>query len=465
MRPALKQLATKTSPASGPPERGDLVFVVRDIDLDNHPRIGKLTEVMRTISTLTEPAEMIRAFAPWVSTRTTRDYFISVSKRNLPEGQYKLTRVIPGRPNFEAARTAPVINPWETWDDIPTHEGGLIGEILRIGKPRLIEGIDLAGDPVLGAVMGEEASEMKMLAAMPAFDEGEPLNWSISFSKDPNWDAVGQFESGMLDVNMMGTATRNLVVRKEIQNLNNRLSTQLEQIARIQRAMLPEKSPDVPGFDVATSYITSDDSGGDYYDFFSFPDGRFGVLIADVSGHGAGAATVVAMLRAIIHCYEADDGDPAAFADYCNAKLGAARLSGNFITAFFCVIDPKSGHIVWSRAGHNPPRIRRADGSVDVIDSAGTLPLGIIDELNATSDSGQLGVGDTLILYTDGITELRNTDDELFGEERMDAALEQCTGKPECVVDTIHKKMFAFTGSMTRQDDQTLVVVRRTGSA
>lgn len=438
---------------------------MRDIDLENHPRIGKLTDVMRTISTLTEPAEMIRAFAPWVSTRTTRDFFVTVSKRNLPEGQYKITRVMPGRPSFEGASNAPPVNPWETWDEIPTHTGGIIGEILRSGTPRLIEGLDLASDPVLGPVMGNDAPRMRMLAAMPAFDNGEPLNWSISFSADPNWDAVGQFESGMLDVNMMGTATRNLVVRKQVQELNDRLSAQLEQIARIQRAMLPDKSPNVPGFEVATSYITSDESGGDYYDFYHYPDGRFGVLIADVSGHGAGAATVVAMLRAIIHCYEIEDGDPAAFAEYCNAKLAASRLEGNFITAFFCVIDPKTGRFVWSRAGHNPPRVRRADGSVDVIDSAGTLPLGIVDELGATSDAGALGVGDTLVLYTDGITELRNKDDELFGEERMDAALAECTGKPECVVDTIHKSMFAFTGSMTRQDDQTLVVVRRTGQA
>ncbi|MEM9373061.1 MAG: PP2C family protein-serine/threonine phosphatase [Planctomycetota bacterium] len=437
---------------------------MRDIDLVDHPRIGTLTAVMREISTLTEPAEMIRAFAPWVSTRMKRDYFVSVSKRNMPEGTYKLTRVIPGAPSFETVQAAPPVNPWQSWDEIPTHEGGIIGDILRVGEPRVIEQLDLASDPVLSPVMGEEAARMRTLAAMPAYDNGEPLNWSISFSADPDWDSVGQFESGMLDINLMGTATRNLVVRKHVQELNDRLSAQLEQIARIQRAMLPEKSPEVPGFEVATSYITSDDSGGDYYDFYNFPDGRFGVLIADVSGHGAGAATVVAMLRAIIHCYESEEGDPARFANFCNEKLGAARLSGNFITAFFCVIDPGTGRIVWSRAGHNPPRIRRADGTIDVIDSAGTLPLGIIDDLNATSDAGQLGVGDTLVLYTDGITELRNKDDELFGEERMDAALQECTGKPECVVDSIHQTMFGFTGSMTRQDDQTLVVVRRTGA-
>lgn len=438
---------------------------MRDIDLASDTRIARLIEVMRTISTLSEPAEMLGAFAPWVASRSTRDYFISVSKRNLPEGEYKLTRVIPGRPSFDQLRAAPKADPWNDWDEIPTHTGGLIGEILARGEPRLIEGIDLASDPVLGSVMGDAAGRMRVLTAIPAYDGGEPLNWSISFSEDPDWDAQGQFESGMLDINMMGTATRNLVVRKEIEELNRRLSAQLEQIARIQRAMLPDKNPTVPGFEVATSYLTSDEAGGDYYDFYHYPDGRFGLLIADVSGHGAGAATVVAMLRAIIHCYEEEDADPARFADYCNSKLSASRIEGNFITAFFCVIDPGTGRFVWSRAGHNPPRVRRADGTIDVISSAGTLPLGIVDDLGATSDSGVLGVGDTLVLYTDGITELRNRHEELFGEDRLDRALGECSGMPQCVVDTVYKHMYDFTGSMRRQDDQTLVVVRRTGES
>ncbi len=437
---------------------------MREIDLSEHPRIPRLMGVMREVSRITEPAEMLRAFAPWVATRFRRDYFLSVSRRGLADGSYKLTRVMPGRPSFEKLSEAvPAANPWARWEELPTYTGGLIGEILAADRPRLLAELDLASDPVLGPVMGEDAGRMRSLAAMPAYDHGEALNWSISFSADEDWYGPEEFEAGMLDINMMGTATRNLVARKQVEELNDRLSGQLEQIARIQRALLPEKNPSVPGFEIATSYITSDEAGGDYYDFYHYPDGRMGVLIADVSGHGAGAATVMAMLRAIIHCFEGDAESPAKFAEYCNEKLMRSNLEGNFITAFFCVIDPATGGFTWSRAGHNPPRVRRADGRVEVLESAGTLPLGIIEPLGAEHDSGELGVGDTLVLYTDGITELRNKEDELFGEARLDAALERCTGQPECVVDTVHKAMFGFTGSMTRQDDQTLVVVRRTG--
>lgn len=436
---------------------------MREIDLTNQPRIVALTEVMREVSRITEPAEMVRAFGPWVSTRFRRDYFISVSRRGLGAGRYKITRAIAGRPTFERMDRMPKIDPWASWDDLPVHEGGLIGAILDEGRPRLLADLDLRRDAVLSGVMGDSAGTMRSLAAMPAYDNGEALNWSISFSADEEWYGPEEFEAGMLDINMMGTATRNLVARKQVEELNGRLAGQLEQIARIQRALLPERNPSVPGFEIATSYITSDEAGGDYYDFYHYPDGRMGVLIADVSGHGAGAATVMAMLRAIIHCFEGDAESPARFAEYCNEKLMRSNLEGNFITAFFCVIDPATGGFTWSRAGHNPPRVRRSDGRVEVLESAGTLPLGIIEPLGAEHDSGELGVGDTLVLYTDGITELRNRGQELFGEARLDAALERCTGQPECVVDTVHKAMFEFTGSMTRQDDQTLVVVRRTG--
>lgn len=436
-----------------------------DIDLRQNPRIPQLAEVMRSVSGLTEPAELLRAFAPWVGTRFRRDFFITVSRRGLGPGRYKFTRVMPGRPNFEdLRRDQPASNPWAHWDELEEFEGGLVADIIAGSEPRLFGGLRLDEDAVLSRVMGTDAGRMRSLAAMPAYDDGEALNWSLSFCADERPYGLDEFEAGLLDINMMGTATRNLVARKQVEELNNKLSSQLEQIARIQRALLPEKNPHIPGFSFATSYIPSDESGGDYYDYYHYPDGRLGVLIADVSGHGAGAATVMAMLRAIIHCYESDGDDPAAFAEFCNSKLAETGLEGNFVTAFFCIIHPESGEIVWSRAGHNPPRIRRADGSVETVTSAGSLPLGIVATLDATSDRGVLGVGDTLILYTDGITELRNRGDELFGEERLDAALEECSGEPECVVDTVHRAMYRFTGSMTRQDDQTLVVVQRTGA-
>ncbi len=446
------------------------------VDLSANPRIAALTQVLREVSSVKDPAEMLKAFGPWVGQRFPRDAFVSISVRDLPEGHYKITRSI----TYQGEQTmnpAPSGNPWRDWEKLETHQGGVIGQVLARGEPAVLTGFDLASDPVLSEALGAYASKLHSLTAMPTFDDGEPLNWALSFHEQSNWADLDTFVAGLLDMNMMGTATRNLVFRKQAETLNEQLMEQFEQIAKIQRQLLPEKAPKLNGFTLATSYLTSTIAGGDYYDYFQGDDDRIGIVIADVSGHGPGAATVMAMLRAILHCYQDTLDNPsnvventAEIARYCNRKLVEANLNGEFATAFFCVLDPHTGRISWTRCGHNPPIIRRADGSIELLESAGTLPLGIVDTIEFESDACVMEPGDTLILYTDGITEASlprhpedDRDHEMFGVERMMASLDGCTGQPQCAIDSIHKGLFAYTKQLEREDDQTLVVVQRTG--
>jgi sigma-B regulation protein RsbU (phosphoserine phosphatase) len=188
------------------------------------------------------------------------------------------------------------------------------------------------------------------------------------------------------------------------------------------------------------------------------------------------------MIRSILHCYPDVVGpehaldDVAGIARYCNEKLVAANLNGEFATAFFCIIDTRDGTLTWTRCGHNPPLLRRADGSIEQIESAATIPLGISDGLDFTSGSCTMHHGDTLILYTDGITEStanrpahefsmhqaqRDTKAEQFGVDRLIESLDTCSGKPECAIDHIHRALFKFTNRLDRDDDQTLVVIQR----
>ena len=448
----------------------------RFVDLSGNPKIASLTRVLREVSAVKDPAEMLKAFGPWVGQRFPRDAFVSVSIRDLPKGKYKITRSIS---HGEQAKKQPIPsgNPWLDWERLPTYEGGLIGEILANGEPAVVTGLDLTKDEALSKVFGSSASTLKSVTAMPAFDDGEPLNWSLSFHERGDWEDLDSFVAGLLDMNMMGTATRNLVFRKQAETLNEQLMEQFEQIAKIQRQLLPERAPVLNGFSLATSYLTSNIAGGDYYDYLQGADNRMGIVIADVSGHGPGAATVMAMLRAILHCYRDTLDDPSSVvhdvadvARYCNRKLVDANLNGEFATAFFCVLDPKTGRVEWTRCGHNPPMIRRRDGTIVLLESAGTLPLGITMDLTFESDSCVLQTGDTLVMYTDGITEARapgymsDTDEhEMFGVERLMEALNACTGMPQCAIDSVHKALYAFTHKLERDDDQTLVVVQRTG--
>jgi len=453
--------------------RGLDTQTMRFEDLSADPRIGALTKVLREVSSVKDPAAMLKAFGPWIGQRFPRDAFVSVSIRDLPKGKYKITRSITNEQKV-LPQPSPTGNPWRDWDRLPIYEGGVIGKILATGEPQLVTGLDLSADEVLSEALGPYAAKLHSLTAMPAFDDGEALNWSMSFHEKAHWADLDAFVAGLLDMNMMGTATRNLVFRKQAEELNEQLVAQFEQVAKIQRKLLPDRAPKLDGFTLATSYLTSNIAGGDYYDYFQGDDGRVGIVIADVSGHGPGAATIMAMLRAILHCYRdtlpdahAVTSNIADVARYCNRNLVEANLNGEFATAFFCVLDPTTGEINWTRCGHNPPMIRRKNGEIIELLSAGTLPLGITKDIEFESDSCLIEPGDTLILYTDGITEampqrqLGAEGLELFGVDRLKDSLHSCTGEPMCVIDSVHKALYEFTHRLERDDDQTLVVIQR----
>lgn len=454
------------------------------VDLSRDPRVALLTSMLRDVSTVQDPGQMLKHFGPWVAQRFPRDGFLSVSVRDLPKGMYKITRTVTNTRNpIGSPSNEPTPDPWTQWQKLPTYRGGIIAQIIASEEPCIITDVDFTNDPVLAGVLGRDAMAMRSITAIPAFDDGLALNWVMSLHHTSDWENLSPFVEGLLDINLMGTATRNLVFRHQAEELNQQLVAQFEQIAKIQRQLLPDRSPRLDGYTLATSYLTSNIAGGDYYDYYRSPgDSRIGIVIADVSGHGPSAATVMAMIRTILHCYPDTMGeqhaldDIAGIARYCNEKLVAANLNGEFATAFFCVIDQASGTLSWTRCGHNPPLIRRADGSIELIESAATLPLGITNDQKFSSDSCALSAGDTLILYTDGITEAtgnppaqgvsmyrapRNTQAEMFGTGRLIESLERCSGRPQCAIDSIHSALFRFTNRLDRDDDQTLLVVQR----
>ena len=418
----------------------------------------ELTDLLREMSTETNPPALLGRFGTWFGRKRPADFFATVSRRGLPDGQYKITRRMTDleRRNPEA----PAPNPWRDWATLPTYEGGFLGELMKNDRPQLVRGIEVRGDLALG----DDIAEMRSVMALPNFDGGKAINWAFFFLHDPDGWTLDLLQDTMLVSNLLGTATRSLVAERRLSEANARVTGQLEQIARIQRSLLPRKVPDVPGLDISVSYLTSNEAGGDYYDFFALPGDEWGILIADVSGHGAGAATIMAMLRAILHCYEDHDTSPWAIMRYANAKLVESHLDGNFVTAFFAVWNPERREIRWIRCGHNPPRLKTARGVQELLDD-GTLPLGLSEDFPRSEASFRLDPGDTLVLYTDGITEAFGPSEPggirpMFGVERLDEALEHCSGKPGCVVDSVHAALYKFTGVMARDDDQTLVALR-----
>ena len=419
-------------------------------------RYGDLTDLVRSVSSARTPQEAAFIFGASSRRFFPSDGFISVSIRDLPEGKYKVTRQyldgrMPKSPNES--------NPWRDWEKIPTREGGFIWDLVNAGEPTIINDLNIANDPVLGTSI----ARFRSCAVLPVFDEGKPLNWVIEFFFEPEGVSQSDFEMRLLMLNLHGRSTKNLVTAREVAALNQKLNQQLERVAAIQRTLLPEKTPHIPSTRIATSYLTSDEAGGDYFDFLPLKDDRWGVFIGDVSGHGAGAATVVAMLHSILRTYPRKDYDPAGVLRYLNAHLSEKRIEGNFVTAFFGVLDPATRRLDFANAGHHPPRLKKGEyGPVGALDGCSTPPLGVLDDIEPWTNTAELAKMDTVVLFTDGITEARSPEpeSEMFGLERLDAALEQCSGEPECVIDSIHGALYEHTKTRTRDDDQAIVALR-----
>lgn len=431
---------------------------MRRVDTALNPEIGALDEMLRRTSRMSDPTEIMAAFGSEYSRKYPYDLMVTVSRRGLGAGEYKVTRVM--TPEMIAGTEASDFpNPWRDWALLELRCGGLVGELIGRGEPQVVHELDVRDDPVLGDAL----TGLGSCLAIPAYDGGEPLNWLLRFRRDPHGYTLDDMERELLTTNLFGSATRNIVTSHQFEEVNRELRRQFDEVARVQRSLLPHGMPEIPGVSLATSYLTSDQAGGDYYDFYRFGDDRWGLLVADVSGHGAAAATVMAMLQSIVASHSTlVPSDPRGMIVHLNTRLCDTLTNGMFVTGFFMVYDPRTGYVSYARCGHNPPRLLRSDGTtVEPLDGGDALPLGIDPDLRLGEGVAQIEDGDTLTMYTDGVTEAFSPAREMFGVERLDSAVGGTDGEPDAVVASVHDALYAFTGSRTRDDDQTLVVMRR----
>ena len=180
--------------------------------------------------------------------------------------------------------------------------------------------------------------------------------------------------------NLFGRAAHNLVLSEELKRTSALMERELKVVADIQRSLLPKVLPTIPTLDLAAYYQTSQWAGGDYYDFFPLADGKWGILIADVSGHGTPAAVMMAITHSIAHALHGPLAPPGTMLGHVNQQLATRYTADNeaFVTAFYGIYDPLRRELTYASAGHNPPRLKRCeDGSVASLDAVGGLPLGM----------------------------------------------------------------------------------------
>ena len=249
--------------------------------------------------------------------------------------------------------------------------------------------------------------------------------------------------------------------------------TQLESIKgdlavarEIQQAILPRIFPPFPeetaNMDIAASMNAAKDVGGDFYDFFRIDADHIGFVIADVSGKGVPAAIFMAVCRTLIRATGIRGVSPSECITYSNSLLAKESVNAMFVTAFYGIYDIRTGEVKYANAGHNPPYLMKADGSVKVLPLSHDFVAGVIDDFQYTEETTLLEKGDTLLLFTDGVTEATSPTYEEYGEQRLEQRLSQLT-QVGCqqIIDAIKADVKAFAGEAEQSDDITLLALKR----
>jgi serine phosphatase RsbU (regulator of sigma subunit) len=240
-----------------------------------------------------------------------------------------------------------------------------------------------------------------------------------------------------------------------------RLEQELTLAREIQTSFLPKEMPRVPGWGVSSAWQAARQVGGDFYDFIALPGGRYGLVIADVADKGVPAALFMALSRTLMRAVAFTGRAPADALSRVNELILSDARSNLFVTMFYLVWNPNTGECIYANAGHNPPLLARADGTLLELVSRG-IALGVIEHIAPEANKVTLEPGDVLMMYTDGLPDALNAENAEFSmphlREVFVAARMQSAGG---IVDSIMNAVREFAGDEPPFDDQTMVVLKR----
>lgn len=257
---------------------------------------------------------------------------------------------------------------------------------------------------------------------------------------------------------------------RESQQEHNQLESIKNDLAiagEIQQTILPRSFPPFPELtevvDIYASMTPAKDVGGDFYDFFQIDDERIGLVIADVSGKGVPASLFMAVSRTLLRATALRGVSSAECLTYANKLLCKESLDSMFVTVFYGIYHYKTGMMDYTNAGHNPPYLLRGGQTVECLPVASNFVVGVFDDIEFESNTLTFGIGDTLLLYTDGVTEAFNDKREQFSESNLQdilASMHESSSAKE-VVTSVLQSVKTFSGDYPQSDDITLLSLQR----
>jgi FixJ family two-component response regulator len=233
-----------------------------------------------------------------------------------------------------------------------------------------------------------------------------------------------------------------------------------EEAREIQHGLLPKTIPQIPGHEICGAWQPTSMVGGDYYDALRFSDSKVALCVADVVGKGMPAALLMSNLQAAVKAFASESMSPKELCSKVNRVISSNIAANKFITFFYCVYDAAAGRLAFTNAGHNAPILLRRDGSCVRLQDGGSV-LGVFRDWNYEQAEASFTAGDRLVLFTDGVTEVGNSEGEEFGEDRLIYLLRQNAAFPAGELQRKVMEAISDYSGGEFQDDATLLVMSR----
>lgn len=347
---------------------------------------------------------------------------------------------------------------------MPLGEDSITGWVVTRGETQIVE--DVTSDPRKCCTIDEESGfETHNQLSVPLMVQDTVIGAASAINKK-NGQPWTEYDVQTLQdfANQAAIAIQNaMLFQEELER--KRLEEELKVARQIQSSLLPEAPPALPGWEFAADYRSARLVGGDFYDFFSVAGDtqRLGVVIADVSDKGVPAALFMAASRTIIRATAlAGDGPVRILMRANNLIAQDSQTTGQFVTVFYGTLEPHTGRLVYANAGHNRPLWwAAATGETQELAAKG-IALGVIEEIELDERAIDVGMGDVLVFYTDGVTEAMKADDEEFGVARLRETLAtHVEGGAQEILDAVAQAVDDFVAGAPQSDDLTVFVVKR----
>jgi sigma-B regulation protein RsbU (phosphoserine phosphatase) len=344
---------------------------------------------------------------------------------------------------------------------------GVVGRVARTGQGELIA--DAAADPRI-VKHDDPALAVKSVIAAPIMFQDRTIGvLAVTNPADGLPFTAADFSLVLILAEQAGLAVHNLE-SLHFQIEKRQLDLDLALASSIQQMLLPHETPRVEGLDIAAQYVPAQQVGGDFYDFCALAPNRLGIAVADVSGKGVPASLLMAICRTTLQQFAHQCESPARVLSQVNRAMAGNMRRGMFITLVCAIVDVEANTVTLARAGHELPLMLRRDPASgqpvgEFVPSEG-MPVGLVDPEMFDGVIADQTVpfvpGDTLVLYTDGVTEAANAEDQEYSGNRLCDTLRTLRGRTAAEINEgIFDGVRRFTGKDHQRDDLTLVTVRR----